>query len=228
MMRHAALTLGLTLALSGVGAWAQDTTAPSQGAGTTAQTESGAMTGLQPLWSTDTIHTPLQGFVSTQVHEVGELAQQIDFFKAADRPDVVQTLYHMVRDHVLVSDAAQNVLAQRGDVSKPVSLMPAEPMPTTAEEMIRHDIAMHEQALERTRNLLANASSPAERSIYQTAERATQKHLNWLRRIDRGERVALGYFGPTIPLSQIAGYRSEIGARSNANRSRRMRNMRRR
>jgi len=287
MIKHTALTLGLTLALAGAGVWADDmngrhhetpsgSVRPLQDMGpdtdfaepaepdaiepeiredfeppaqadmndaetqeSTAQpdgtrTDAGVTTsdshsmGLQPLWPADAIHTPLQGFVSSQVHEVGMLAQQIDFFKAADRPDVVQTLYHMIRDHVLVSDAAQNVLARRGDVSKPVSLMPHGPMPTTAEEYIWHDIMMHEQALERTRELLAGTNSPEERSIYQTAERATQKHLDWLRRIDQGERVALGHFGPTIPLSQIAGYRAEIGSRPARNgASRRMRSMRR-
>jgi hypothetical protein len=294
MFRHTALTVGLALALTGVGTRADDATGRYNGASSetirplqnltpiadvaepadpngitpeiredfeapeqmdaadvevqqndqqpgaaappeSTRTDTGAMgaethgmMGLQPLWPTDRIHTPLQGFVSTQVHEVGMLAQQIDFFKAAGRPDVVQTLYHMVRDHVLVSDAGQNVLARRGDISKPVSLMAPEPMPNTAEEIIRHDIAMHEKSLERTRELLANATSPEERSVYQTAERATQKHLEWLRRLDQGERVALGFFGPTIPLSQIAGYRAEIGTRSNRSRTtRRMRSTRR-
>ena len=176
-------------------------------------TEQVEVTERQPLITAGEIHSPLQGFVSHQAHEVGEISQQIDAFRAANRPDAVMAMYHMIRDHVLVKDAAQNVLARRGQPSRPVTIIPAEPMPTTPEEIIRHDIAMHEQALVDTQQLLANANAASEKAIYQHALDATQKHLDWLRTLDQGQRLSLGHFGPTMPLSMIAGYRSEIGAR---------------
>jgi len=180
------------------------------------------------LFATDKIYTPLQDFVSHQAHEVGELSQQIDFFRGAGNADAVMTLYHMIRDHVLVKDAAQNVLARRGDVSRPVTLLADQPTPDTATDMIRHDITMHEQALASTQQALQNASSDEERSIYQHAINATQKHLGWLHKLDQGQRVGLGFFGPTTPLSRIAGYRQEIGTRRTAGRTHRMRGIRHR
>jgi len=172
-----------------------------------------AVTERVNLVATDKIYTPLQDFVSHQAHEVGELSQQIDFFRGAGNPDAVMTLYHMIRDHVLVKDAAQNVLARRGDVSRPVTLLADQPMPDTAEDIIRHDIAMHETALASTQQALQNANSDQERNIYQHALNATQKHLDWLHKLDQGQRVGLGFFGPTTPLSRIAGYRKEFGTR---------------
>jgi len=180
------------------------------------------------LVATDKIYTPLQDFVSHQAHEVGELSQQIDFFRGVGNPDAVMTLYHMIRDHVLVKDAAQNVLARRGDVSRPVTLRSEQPMPDTAQDIIRHDIAMHEQALTSTQQALQNANSNEERNIYQHALNATQKHLAWLHKIDQGQQVGLGFFGPTTPLSRIAGYREEIGSRRTTTRTHRTRGMRHR
>ena len=49
---------------------------------------------------------PLQEFVSHQNLEIGMLGEQMDTFRAADRDDVVMAMYHMIRDHTLVSDAA--------------------------------------------------------------------------------------------------------------------------
>src|SRR5439155_1558924 len=124
----------------------------------------------------------------------------------------VRVLYHMVRDHVLVADAARNLLARRGQVSRPVSM--ALPMPATAdtpEQILRQDLEAHQQALSGTQQMLANATSPEERSIYQQAINATQKHLNWLQNLDQGQQVAVGFFGPTMPLSRIAGYRQQVG-----------------
>jgi len=189
-----------------------------------------SVTERENLVATDKIYTPLQDFVSHQAHEVGELSQQIDFFRGAGNPDAVMTLYHMIRDHVLVKDAAQNVLARRGDVARPVTLLAEQPMPDTAQDLIRHDITMHEQALASTQQALQNANSDEERNIYQHAVNATQKHLAWLHKLDQGQQVGLGFFGPTTPLSRIAGYRQEIGARrttSRTHRTHRMHRMRR-
>jgi hypothetical protein len=160
------------------------------------------------------IDSPMQEFVSHNVHEIGELSRQIDQFRAADRPEMVRMLQHMIRDHVLVSDAARNVLARRGDVSRPAPMMAVAPMPATPEEFIRQQIAHHEQMLSHTEQLLANATTPEERSIYQQSVQATRRHLNWLRSAEQGQQVALGFFGPTAPLARIAGYREErrVGA----------------
>jgi hypothetical protein len=225
------LTLGLALTLPCVGAWAQvgsgaaaGTVQPETAQSNGMERQQGQMLARGSMWATDTIHTPLQEFVSLNVHEVGELSRQFDVFRANDRPEMAQMLYHMVRDHVLVSDAAQNVLARRGDVSKPVILMSQQPMPTSPDELVRHNIAMHEMMLERTREMMANANSPEERGIYETAIRATEKHLQWLRGAEQGQPVRLGFFSPTMPLSLIAGYREEIGGRNGANGTRRYRN----
>jgi len=154
----------------------------------------------------------LQQFVGWQVEELAELQPQFDAFRAANRPEAVRVLYHMVRDHVLVADAARNLLARRGQVSRPVmATTPMEMAADSPEQMLRHDIEAHQQTLSNTQHLMANASSPEERAIYQQAINAVQKHLNWLQRLDQGQQVAVGYFGPTIPLSRIAGYREQIG-----------------
>jgi hypothetical protein len=160
----------------------------------------------------ETVHSPMQEFVSHNVHEIGELSRAIDQYQAADRPDLVRVLYHMIRDHVLVSDAAQNVLARRGDVSRPVRMASMAPTPASAEEFVDHQIAHHEQMLAQTEQLLAQASTPEERSVYQQSVNATRRHLNWLRQMDQGQQVALGFFGPTEPLARIAGYREEFPA----------------
>ena len=155
-----------------------------------------------------TYSSPLQQFVSDQVNEVGELSQQIDQFRAAKRPEAVMALYHMIRDHTLVADAARNVLARRGEVSEP-TIMVAAAMPNTPDDMIKHDMEMHQQALSQVQQLLANASTPEEKSIYQRAVNATNKHLNWLTAMNQGQPVQIGFFGPTTPLNRIAGYRAE-------------------
>jgi len=164
-------------------------------------------------------YSPLQQFVSHQVDEVAMLSPQFDVFRAANRPDAVRALYHMVRDHVLVADAARNLLARRGQVSRPIPMSTQMSMPMTMtamgdspEQIIRQDIEAHQQALSSTQQLLANATSPEERSIYQQAINGTQKHLSWLQSMDQGQQVAIGFFQPTIPLSRIAGYREEVGS----------------
>ncbi len=118
-------------------------------------------------------------------------------------------MQHIIRDHTLVKDAARNVLAQQGKESKPV-WMPREPLPDSPEPFIDAQVAHHEQALAQTQQLLAQAGTPEERSVYQQAIRATRKHLNWLRQMDQGQPVRVGYFGPTAPLARIAGYREEL------------------
>jgi hypothetical protein len=158
------------------------------------------------------IHSPLQEFVSHQVDEVASLAPQFDAFRAANRADAIPVLYHMVRDHVLVADAARNLLARRGQISRPVTLAPAmDVVAVTPDDMLRHDIEAHQQALSSTQQLLANSTSPEERNIYQQAVNATQKHLGWLQSLSQGQQVALGFFEPTIPLNRIAGYREQVG-----------------
>jgi hypothetical protein len=152
--------------------------------------------------------TPLQMFVSQQVDEVGMLGEQMDVFRAAKRQDAVMAMYHMIRDHRLVADAAQNVLARRGDATRPkVSAM--APMPQDPQEIIRQQIQHHEQALTQTQQLLSSATTPEERNIYQRSVDVTNKHLAWLRAMDQGQQVRIGFFGPTIPLARIAGYREQ-------------------
>jgi hypothetical protein len=160
--------------------------------------------------------TPLQQFVSDNVNEVGTLAREMDALRAAGRKDAVMAAYHMIRDHTLVANAAQNVLAQRNQVSRPVITVSTEPMPSTPEEIVKQQIQMHEQALSQTQQLLANATTPEERSIYQRSVDATNKHLTWLRAFDQNQPVQIGYFTPTIPLSRIAGYREETGVQQSA------------
>jgi len=160
-------------------------------------------------------YSPLQKFVSSQADEVATLSPQFDVFRAANRQDAVRVLYHMVRDHVLVADAARNLLARRGQVSRPASMsapMTLMPMGDSPEQIIRQDIEAHQQALSNTQQLLTSATSPEERSIYQQAINATQKHLGWLQSMDQGQQVAVGFFQPTIPLSRIAGYREQVAA----------------
>jgi len=152
--------------------------------------------------------TPLQEFLSQQVDEVGMLGEQMDVFRSAKRQDAVMAMYHMIRDHRLVADAAQNVLARRGDVSRPIAVS-QEPMPQDPQEIIRQQIQHHEQALAATRQLLSTATTPEEQSIYQRATDVTNKHLAWLRAMDQGRQLQIGYFGPTVSLARIAGYREQ-------------------
>jgi len=166
--------------------------------------------------------SPLQQFVGHQIDEVAALQPQFDAFRAANRPEAVRVLYFMVRDHVLVADAARNLLARQGQVSRPVTMPTTAVVADTPEQMIKQDIDAHQQTLSDTQQMLANASTPEEQSIYQQAINKTQKHLTWLRAIDQGQQVALGYFGPTVPLNRIAGYREQVG-QTNMNSSQRRR-----
>jgi len=152
--------------------------------------------------------TPLHVFMSKQVDEVGMLGDQMDVFRTAKRQDAVMAMYHMIRDHRLVADAAQNVLARRGDVTQP-EFDSMAPTPQDPQEIIRQQIQDHEQALTQTQQLLSSATTPEERSIYQRAVDVTNKHLAWLRAMDQGQPIRIGFFGPTIPLARIAGYREE-------------------
>jgi hypothetical protein len=163
--------------------------------------------------------TPLQAFASQQVEEVGTLARQMDAFRAAKRTDAVMAMYHMIRDHALIANAAQNVLARRREISEPVINASTEPVASSPEEILRQQIQMHDQALTQTQQLLANATMPEERSIYQRAVDATNKHLTWLRALDQNQPVQIGFFGPTVPLSRIAGYREETTVRQSASNS---------
>ena len=155
-----------------------------------------------------TYSSPLQQFMSDQVNEVGELSQQIDQFRAAKRPEAVMALYHMIRDHTLVADAARNVLARRGEVSEP-TFMPMQAIGNSPDEILQYDIQAHQETLSQLQQMLANASSPEEKNIYQRAINATNKHLNWLTAMNQGQPVQIGFFGPTTPLNRIAGYRAE-------------------
>jgi hypothetical protein len=161
---------------------------------------------------------PLQQFVSHQNHEIGMLSRQMDVLKAANRPEAVMAFYHMVRDHTLVSDAAQNVLARRREISRPFPVRMEEPMAQTPEEIFRQQVQHHEQALAETRELMSSAGTPEERSVLQQAANATTRHLNWLRALDQGQQIQISYFTPTMPLSRIAGFRAQSGVRQ-ANRS---------
>jgi hypothetical protein len=167
-----------------------------------------AQSGNMGAGATGAGGTPLHQFLSQQVDEVGMLSDQMDVFRAAKRQDAVMAMYHMIRDHRLVADAAQNVLARRGDVSRP-TLVSTEPSPQDPQEIIRQQIQHHEQALSQTQQLLSDATTPEERSIYQRAVDATNKHLVWLRAMDQGQPLRIGFFGPTVPLARIAGYRQQ-------------------
>jgi hypothetical protein len=158
-------------------------------------------------------HSPLQEFVSHQVQEVGDLSGYIDQFRAAKRRDAVMVMYHMIRDHTLVSDAAKNVLARREEVSRPMD-MPMEQVAPSPEEFIRGQIQRHEEELSNAQQMLAQANSPEEKSIFQQAVNATNRHLTWLRALDAGQPIRIGSFGPTTPLSRIAGYRAESSVRA--------------
>jgi ferritin len=152
--------------------------------------------------------SPLRDFVSAQVNEVGELSDQIDQFRAAKRPDAVMAAYHMIRDHTLLADAARNVLARRGEISEPV-FMPMQATANSPDELIQHDLQAHQQTLSQLQQMLANAQSPEERTIYQRAIDAVNKHLGWLNAMSQGQTAQIGFFGPTTPLNRIAGYREE-------------------
>ncbi len=153
--------------------------------------------------ATPTYSSPLQEFMSHQVDEVGELSQELTQFQAANRPDAVMALYHMIRDHRLLADAAANVLARRGEAATPTITVMS--IPNTPEEMIRQDIQGHQQTASNLQQMIANASAPEEKRIYQRALDATNQHLAWLQSMDQGQKVAVGFFGPTTPLGELTG-----------------------
>jgi len=157
----------------------------------------------QPATAAPVYSSPLQEFASHQVDEIGELSQEVPQFQAAKRPDAVMVLYHMIRDHRLLADAAQNVLARRGDVATP-TITPM-PVANTPEDTLRQDIQGREQAAANLQQMIANASPPAEKRIYQRALDVTNKHLTWLHSLDQGQQVAVGFFGPTTPLGDLTG-----------------------
>lgn len=153
--------------------------------------------------ATPTYYSPLQEFQSKQVDEIGELSQELTQFKAAKRPDAVMALYHMIRDHRLLADAAGNILARRGDVSTPT----ITPMPIagTPDEMLQQDIQGHQQTASQLQQMASNANSPEEQRLYQRALNVTNQHLNWLNSLSQGQQVSLGFFGPTTPLGVLSG-----------------------
>jgi hypothetical protein len=203
MMRRIVLAFGLALTLPCLAATAQEVEQRRT------VTEQGTML-KGPMWA-DSISSPMQEFVSHQVHEILALSSQIDRFKDANRPDAVRVFQHMIRDHTLVKDAARNVLARQGKESKPVRM--DMQMADSPEAFIRQQLEMHEQALARAEQLRSEAGTPEERSVYEQAIRGTRKHINWLRSLDQGQPVQIGYFGPTMPLARIAGYREELRPR---------------
>jgi len=222
MLKHTLFSLGLALALPCVGAWAQDET--SKPADTAAQSQP---TDQPSMITLGEFHSPLHEFVSHQAHEITELSMQVDAAKAENRPDVARTLTHLIRDHVLLMDAGRNVLGQRNEVSTPVTMFSTAPMPASLAEMIHHDLEAHQKALEDGQRLLANATTPEERNIYRRAGQVTQRHLDWLRQMDQGQRVDLGFFGPTMPLSRIAGsFQEARGSTGRAHRTRTRRHRR--
>jgi len=154
--------------------------------------------------ATPSYSSPLQEFASKNVDEVGELASQLNQFRAANRPDAVMVLYHMIRDHRLAADAAQNILARRGDDATPtITVMPSTG--SSAADMIRQDIQGHQQMASDLQQMISNANTPADKHLYQRALNVTNKHLQWLQALDQGQQVAVGFFGPTTPLGQLSG-----------------------
>jgi hypothetical protein len=164
-------------------------------AGTPAQ----AGTATTPVYA-----SPLQEMVSHQVDEIGELEQQLDQFRAANRPDAVLVTYHMIRDHRLLADAAENVLARRGAVATPTMTV-APPLPNTPADTIRQDVQEHQQAAANLQQLISSEKTPEDKNLYQRALDVTNKHLQWLQALDQGQQVAVGFFGPTTPLGQLSG-----------------------
>jgi hypothetical protein len=149
--------------------------------------------------------SPLRQFVGAQIQEVGELSDQLDQFRAANRPGAVMAAYHMIRDHTLAADAARNILARRGEPSEP-SFMPMPAMASSPDEMVQHDLQEHQQMLSQLQQMAANASSPQERNLYHKAIDATNKHIGWLNAMSQGQTVQVGFFQPTTPLGMLAGH----------------------
>jgi hypothetical protein len=194
------LTLGLALTLSAGSAGAQETPA-----------DSAVWAPYELLVAPTGDYTPLQVFATRSMHQVNELSRQIQMFRDMDQENLTRVWYHLIRDHVLLTDAAQNVLARQG----------RDPMPAVViawrgdkpEEILRHEIAENERWLNSLEQVIARDNPPEARGIYQSAARDARKHLRWLRSLDQGQQVAVGYFGPTVPLARIAGYREVFDSR---------------
>ena len=60
---------------------------------------------------------------------------------------------------------------------------------------------------------------PEERGIYERDLALSSKHLGWMRALDQGRQLRIGFFQPTVPLSRIAGYREERTFEPGAQRS---------
>jgi hypothetical protein len=178
----------------------------TSGAAMNAGQANGASTMAAPVY-----YSPLQQFASQQEDEVGMLSRQIDQFRAAKQPQAVMALYHMIRDHQLVVDAARNVLARRGDVAT-LSLNPMPPSGSDPQAIYQEDIQAHQQAIDQLQQMIANTDSPAEKNIYQQALTAANRHVQWLQALNQGQTLQIGFFGPTVPLDRIAGYREQLNS----------------
>jgi hypothetical protein len=162
------------------------------------------LSGQTGAATTPVYYSPLQQLASQNVDEVGELSQQIDQMRAANRPDAVMVMYHMIRDHRLIADAAANALARRGAVAAP-TLTVTPPVANSPADIIHQDIQEHQQTASNLQQLISSANAPEDKNIYQQALNATNKHLQWLQALDQGQQVAVGFFGPTTPLGQLSG-----------------------
>jgi hypothetical protein len=162
------------------------------------------VSGQTSTTTTPVYYSPLQELASHNVDEIGELSQQIDQMRAAKRPDAVMVMYHMIRDHRLLADAAANALARRGDVAAP-TITVTQPLANSPADTIRQDIQEHQQMAANLQQMVSSANTPEDKNIYQQALNATNKHLQWLQALDQGQQVAVGFFGPTTPLGQLSG-----------------------
>jgi hypothetical protein len=162
-----------------------------------------APSGTGQQAATPTYSSPLQEFMSRQLDEVGELSQELTQFQAAKKPDAVMALYHMIRDHRLMADAAANILARRGESATPI--FTSMPIPDTPEEAIRQDIQGHQQTASDLQQMIANANTPEEKRLYQHALNGTNQHLAWLQKLDQNQQVAVGFFDATTPLGDLSG-----------------------
>jgi hypothetical protein len=159
--------------------------------------------------TTPTYSSPLQQFASQQEDEVGTLSQQIDLLRGQNRPQAVLALYHMIRDHQLLVDAARNVLARRGD-NATLTLNPMPLESTDPQALYQNDIQAHQQAVSNLQQLISNTSAADEKNIYQRGLNVANKHMQWLQALNQGQNLQIGFFGPTVPLDRIAGYREEL------------------
>jgi len=183
----------------------QNLTPPDQNAPNAAPTNQpqSSVPGEPGTTATPVYYSPLQEFQSKQVDEIGELSQELTQFKSAKRPEAVMVLYHMIRDHRLLADAAGDMLARRGDVSTPT--ITPQPIADTPDQMLQQDIQGHEQTASQLQQMVSNANAPEEQHLYQRALNVTNQHLSWLRSLNQGQQVSLGFFGPTTPLGALSG-----------------------